>query len=146
MSKNFEDVVLLLAFSQEQSAYLKIFSCINSEFKGTQKIPFTEQKIISNKEVIEENRSRTVTPLYVSHDVTCWTRWRHEFTENIITLKLEYCFTNNVYLFWDTLHTYHLIRKVLDFIDHPSYWLIQVFTFRGILRSSSIYNSFNINI
>ena len=44
MSKNFENLVLLLAFSQEQSAYLNIFSYINSEFKYTQKILFTEQK------------------------------------------------------------------------------------------------------
>ena len=43
MSKIFENLVLL-AFRQEQSTYLNIFSCINSEFKGTQKIRFTEQK------------------------------------------------------------------------------------------------------
>ena len=72
-AKNFVNLVLLLAFIQKQSAYLNIFSCINSEFKGTQKIPFTEQKYQIIK-VIEENRSRTVMPLYVSHDVTCWTR------------------------------------------------------------------------
>ena len=44
MSKNFENLVLLLAFSQEQSTYVNIFCCINSELKGTQKILFTEQK------------------------------------------------------------------------------------------------------
>ena len=48
-------------------------------------------------------------------------RWHHEFIENIITLKLDCCFTNNLYLFWDTLHTYHLIQKFLEFIDLPSY-------------------------
>ena len=42
--KNLENMVLLLAFIQKQSAYLNIFSYINSEFKGTQKILFTEQK------------------------------------------------------------------------------------------------------
>ena len=44
MSKTFENLVLLLAFSQEQSTYLNMFSCINSEFMGTEKIFFTEQK------------------------------------------------------------------------------------------------------
>ena len=34
-------------------------------------IYFTEQKIINNKEAIEENRFKTVTPLYISRDVTC---------------------------------------------------------------------------
>ena len=62
-----------------------------------------------------------VTPLNVSHDVRCWTRQCHQLTENIITLKLEYCFSNKLFLFWDMLHTYHLIWKVLKFIDHPSY-------------------------
>ena len=71
MPKNLESMVLLLAFIQKQSAYLNIFAYINSEFKGTQKILFTEQNIINNKEVIEENRSTMVTPLYVSRDVTC---------------------------------------------------------------------------
>ena len=36
MSKHFESLVLLLAFIQKQSAYLNIFSCVNSDFKGTQ--------------------------------------------------------------------------------------------------------------
>ena len=47
MSKNFENLVFLLAFIQKQSAHLNIFSCINSEFKNsefkdTQNIHFTE--------------------------------------------------------------------------------------------------------
>ena len=42
MSKN---LVLLLAFSQGQSAYLNVFSYINSEFKYTQKILFYGTKI-----------------------------------------------------------------------------------------------------
>ena len=44
MSKNLENLVLLLAFIQKQSDYLNIFSCINSEFKIAQKILFSEQK------------------------------------------------------------------------------------------------------
>ena len=44
MSKKFENLVLLLAFIQKQSTYLNILSGINSDFKGTQKILFTEQK------------------------------------------------------------------------------------------------------
>ena len=40
----FESLVLLLAFIQKQSVYLNIFSCINLDFKGTQKVLFMEQK------------------------------------------------------------------------------------------------------
>ena len=97
---------------------------------GYTKDPFYGTKISSMIKKLLRKIVPTVMPFYVFSDITCWTRWRHEFTENIINLKLEYCFTNKLCLFWDTLHTYHLIRKVLEFIDHSSYLLTKPATYQ----------------
>ena len=90
--------------------------------KGTQKI------LLQNKNIISNKRSFWGKSLQNGDAFICL-MWRHMLNEmtsriyrKIIALKLEYCFTNELYLFWDMLHTYYLIWKVLEFIDHPSYF------------------------
>ena len=44
--KKKENLVLLVTFIQKPSAYLNVFSCINSAFKGTQKMGIKISSVI----------------------------------------------------------------------------------------------------